>query len=260
MTSGANFDLKAEIADYWDGRADTFDDSPSHFIRPGTEEAAWQALLHRHLGDLRRPRVLELGCGTGLITLQLVKAGAEVTAVDLGERMLAHARRKAVAESADVRFVFADAEDPFPAGEDFDAVVCRHLVWTLPNPEAAFRRWHAQLRPGGKVLIFDHHTDRGGLRCRLLSKMAGWLDRGPAKRPRSISDPDSPYHRLRSQLPFGVDGVAPSELAALLSRAGFAEVDIDPVPDLRRAQRAGRPLAFALRSLSRDTYLIVARR
>lgn len=255
-----NFDLKAEIASYWDSRADTFDDSPSHFIRPGAEEAAWQAVLRRHLPDVDRPNVLELGCGTGLITLQLIKAGAEVTAVDLGERMLGRAREKVAASFPEVRFLFADAEDPFLAGEDFDAIVCRHLVWTLPDPASAFRRWHDLLKPGGKVLIFDHHADRGGLRHRGLTALSKWLDSGRAPPAPSTSDAESPYHRLQARLPFGLGGAPAAMLAPLLSAAGFGRVEIDPIRDLRRAQRAGRRFSFTLRSLSRESYLITATR
>ena len=45
-------------------------------------------------------------------------------------------------------------ETGFPS-ERFDALVTRHLTWTLPDPEKAYREWHRLLKPGGMLLNFD---------------------------------------------------------------------------------------------------------
>ena len=129
----------------------TFDASPGHGIAAGAERAAWNELLAGCLGSLKGQRVLELACGTGEFTSLLVGAGADVTGLDLSPGMLAKARAKVPG----AKLHSGDAEDTREPAAKYDAVVCRHLVWTLPNPAAAFSDWFRVLRPGGALLIVD---------------------------------------------------------------------------------------------------------
>ncbi|HWX46940.1 MAG TPA: methyltransferase domain-containing protein [Roseomonas sp.] len=55
----------------------------------------------------------------------------------------------------DLRRFLGDAEDTREPGGHYDAVVSRHLVWTLVDPAAAFHDWFRVLRPGGRVVIAD---------------------------------------------------------------------------------------------------------
>lgn len=252
---GVNYDIKVEIADYWDGRADGFDEHPGHAIRDGAEAEAWRDLLARHLPPLDKPRVLELGCGTGVVTEQLLRHGAAVTAVDLSEKMLARARRKLAGYEATI--VFGDAEDPLFAAHSFDAVICRHLMWTLPEPLLALTRWHRLLATGGRALLIEGRWGDGGAWPRLLRACAARLDPSPARRA-TIGDAGSPYHHLAPQLPLGVDGARAERIVNLAHSAGFARTEIDRLSALRRAQRSGLGLAGKLRSLAIDRYLVRA--
>lgn len=255
---GGNFDLKSQIAAYWDSRADGFDASPFHAIAPGREEAAWQALLRRHLPPVDRPHILELGCGTGVITLQLVKLGAEVVAVDLGERMLGHARAKAAKAGAKVTFMFGDAEDPFMAGAGFDAVISRHLIWTLPDPAAALGRWLQVLKPGGRTLVIDHDGRPGNPLKRAAKALAARFDR--RERP-TVHAADSAYRDIRTQLPYGLHGLPAARVAELMVAAGYTGLAIDAMAGVRRAQwRKAASVADRLRVLSHQRYLIAGAR
>jgi malonyl-CoA O-methyltransferase len=71
-------------------------------------------------------RVLDVGCGTGRYALPLAARGAEVTAIDFSEGMLARARAKAAATpSAAVRFHVHDLNTPFPFPDrSFERVLC----------------------------------------------------------------------------------------------------------------------------------------
>ena len=99
-----------------------------------------------------------MGAGTGFLALLLAELGHRVTGVDLAPGMLALARAKAARLPAGaVRPVFApgDAVDPpLPAGS-VDAVISRHLLWTLTEPQRAFANWRRLLRPGGRVVAID---------------------------------------------------------------------------------------------------------
>ena len=94
--------------------------------------------------------MLDAGCGTGILSLELAGRGHRVTGIDYAPEMLALAKEKANAAGAAIRFEHADAEAlPF-APASFDLVITRHVLWTLPHPEAAIIEWTRVLRPGGR--------------------------------------------------------------------------------------------------------------
>jgi len=73
--------------------------------------------------------------------------------------MIAEARKKAVERQFSIRFADADAEQlPFAAGT-FDMAVSRHLLWTLPHPDAAIGEWVRVLRPGGRLIVVESQAD-----------------------------------------------------------------------------------------------------
>jgi SAM-dependent methyltransferase len=143
--------LTDRIADFWDGAAAAFDAEPDHGLRDAAVRDAWARRLRAWLpaapGD-----VLDLGCGTGSLALLAVEAGHRVVGVDLSPRMVELARAKLAGFAT---LLVGDAADP-PVGDGrFDAVLVRHLVWTLPDPTAAFERWVDLLRPGGRLVLVE---------------------------------------------------------------------------------------------------------
>lgn len=142
---------------------------------PGPELDAWAEAARQHLGT-KPLRVLELACGTGEVTNVLLSLGHEVTALDFSEHMLAVAKCKH-AGNPKARFILADAENTMEPDGDYDAVVCRHLVWTLTDAERAFSDWHRVLRSGGKLLIFDGDWAKPAPFGRLALFAIGMIDR-----------------------------------------------------------------------------------
>jgi SAM-dependent methyltransferase len=102
--------------------------------------------------------VLEVGCGTGVVTGELARLGeARVVGLDVAGGMLAFARR----QEGGVTYVQADAHAlPFTAGS-FDAVVCHYLLLWLADPAQAVREMARVVRPGGDVLACAE-PDYGG--------------------------------------------------------------------------------------------------
>jgi SAM-dependent methyltransferase len=97
--------------------------------------------------------VLDVGTGPGQIAMDLARLGHRVTGIDIVPEMVDRARSESAGASNPPVFRRGDAtEPPFPAGS-FDAVVARHLLWTLPEPERALRNWRRLLRPGGRVAV-----------------------------------------------------------------------------------------------------------
>lgn len=144
----------AAIADYWDTAAETYDEEPDHGLREATTRAAWARRLAQWVP---RPAgsVLDAGCGTGSLALLLAEAGHLVTGVDAAPEMVRRARAKAEAAGVRARFLLGEAADPPVGDRPFDAVLERHVVWTLPEPQQALRRWVSMLRPGGRLVLVE---------------------------------------------------------------------------------------------------------
>ncbi len=163
MTSLETDVVKHQVAAHWGRRASGFDAGFGHSIRTSDERAAWDRIFDLVLCGRGPIAALDAGCGTGFLSFELAARGHRVTGVDFAPAMLAEARRKAAEHDAPVRFEEADAEQlSFPSGS-FDFAISRHVLWTLPHPEAAIDEWIRVLRPGGRLVVLDGQFDPGFL-------------------------------------------------------------------------------------------------
>jgi SAM-dependent methyltransferase len=147
-----------EIAS-WDAEADAFDEPADHGLRDPAVRRAWRELL---LGVLPEPpaRVADLGCGTGTLSVLLAESGYQVGGLDFSPRMIQLAERKAHGV-AGVRFLEADAFDPPLPEASYDAVLCRHVLWAMPDPAVALTRWLRLLSPRGRLLLVEGRWSNG---------------------------------------------------------------------------------------------------
>lgn len=256
--SNPNWTLKDEIREYWSMRSETFDLSPGHEIFGDDERAAWHRLIRRHLGDGEGRAVLDLASGTGVISRLLSETGFKVTGLDFSEPMLERARRKHKALKTGATFLIGDAEDTRQPDDHYDAVTTRHLVWTLPDPAAAFADWFRVLKPGGKVLIVDADMAARTLPQRIGRKIAGWL-KAVAPNPATTHGIDRAVHnRILERVHFS-RGARAEDVAALLAGAGFEDIVIDrDHRAIRKAQGRHMPLHQRIDRASQDRYAIRA--
>jgi SAM-dependent methyltransferase len=139
------------VRDFWDAQSSRYDEDPDHGLRDAAAREAWRAHLTEWLPE-PPGIVLDLGCGTGSLSLLALEAGHQVHGVDLSPAMVAEATAKCA--GLDASFTVGDAADP-PVAGPVDAVLARHLLWTLPDPHAALRRWLGLLRPGGRLVLVE---------------------------------------------------------------------------------------------------------
>lgn len=110
-----------------------------------------QGLLLSVIGDVQSKKILDVGAGTGRMTLPMAAAGAEVTALDVSEAMLKVLSRKAKGKT--ITTVVGEAESlPFP-DETFDVVVAAFLVVHLKNPRRFFDEAYRVLKDGGVLIV-----------------------------------------------------------------------------------------------------------
>jgi SAM-dependent methyltransferase len=231
MTTGS---VSEEIQQFWDEDAAVYDDSPEHHPRRPHERAAWSATLRRLLPD-PPARVLDAGAGTGFLSLLLAAQAYQVTAMDLSAGMLEKLRAKAVRQGLDVEIVQADAASP-PDGP-FDAVVERHLLWTLPDPAAALGAWRQAVPTGRLVLVEGTWGETTGIPAvqaearRLARRFRG-------------HEPGHHGHytdRVVSALPHA-NGITPAEMVSLVEASPWGRARLERLRDVEWATLEGRSL------------------
>lgn len=146
----------------WDAEAAAFDDEPDHGLRDPATREAWRQLLAAHL-PTPPCDVVDLGCGTGTLSVLLAEAGHRVRGLDSSPAMVERAVAKAADAGLDVDLAVGDAGNPPPDLGPVDVVLCRHVLWALDDADAALGRWAALLRPGGRFVLVEGrwHTGAG---------------------------------------------------------------------------------------------------
>lgn len=228
LQSGVLMDVKGVIADYWDKRSHTYHNGLNKLR--ADEHSIWVGALKDVLNGGEHLKILDLGTGPGFLALILAELGHEVTGLDISEGMLEKARYNARTRNLMIDFCLADAENlPFQ-DEDFDLVVSKYLLWTLPHPERAVDEWNRVLKPGGKVVLidgvwFDPAINRW-LRRNLSTLLAIVTERRNPWRFKRY------YNPIKDRLPF-YSGVKPHELYTLFNEAGLTNVSLKPLSEVQ---------------------------
>ena len=150
-----------ESRQYWDNQAATFDNEPDHGLHDASVREAWANLFVRLLPS-SRSAILDVGCGTGSLSVLLASLGHSVTGIDLSPAMIAQAEAKAKTLGQRITFKVMDASNPDLSPQQFDVIVCRHLLWALPELAQILKRWADMLLLGGHFLLIEGLWWTGG--------------------------------------------------------------------------------------------------
>ncbi len=222
-----------DIRTYWDDDAATYDLAAQHRPRSLLVMAAWTAALERLLPP-PPSWVLDCGAGTGFLSLIAARLGHRVTAVDLSGAMLEHLRRVAASEGLEIQIVEGRADEP---DGEFDAVMERHLLWTLLDPEASLRAWRAAA-PAGTLVLVETLWGRADPVERVKGRFRHSLRRLRGGVPEHHAE--YPEH-VRSGLPLG-GGTNPSKLVDLVAAAGWQRPKLVRLSDVEWAERIQLPI------------------
>jgi 2-polyprenyl-6-hydroxyphenyl methylase / 3-demethylubiquinone-9 3-methyltransferase len=133
---------------WWDPASDLF--GPLHALNP--LRLAW---VEQVAGGLAGRRVLDVGCGGGILSEAMARQGAQVTGIDLGDKALGVARLHKLESgvNVDYRLVAVEtlaAESP----ASFDVVTCMEMLEHVPDPGSIVTACAVLLRPGG-IAVFS---------------------------------------------------------------------------------------------------------
>ncbi len=139
----AKFDALATR--WWDADGEF---RPLHEINPLRLD--W---IRQHV-DLNGSKVVDIGCGGGILTESMAKAGAVVTGIDMAERPLSVARLHQIESGVNVDYQQSTAEElaASHAGQ-FDVVTCLEMLEHVPRPAEIVASVHTLLRPGGQAFF-----------------------------------------------------------------------------------------------------------
>jgi len=136
----------AELAHKWWDKNSEF--KPLHAINPLRLD--WI----NSLVNLKNKRVLDVGCGGGILSESMFFKGADVTGIDLGEKALNVAKLHQLESGAKVNYQYISVEElaKQQAGS-FDVVTCMEMLEHVPDPASIVKACSALVKPGGTVFF-----------------------------------------------------------------------------------------------------------
>jgi SAM-dependent methyltransferase len=207
---------------------------------------AWTEALGQAAAGAGGREALDIGTGPGTIALLWAEVGCVSTGTDFSVPMLEAARVAAAEKGLAASFVEGDAESPPFPPDRFDIISSRFVLFTLPHPGYAMRRWMRLLRPGGAMVLIGHEHEGD--------------TKGPPRPATTPSkwQPDARHQEALRQLPF-VHHTA-GELSVVMEAVGLCDIrriPMDRVVAARKALAGRNPASGAFQS---TPYILAGRK
>ena len=108
------------------------------------------------VGDIRNKKILELGCGGANIGISLAKRGGLVTAIDISEQQINHARDEAKREGVDIHFDVSAIED-YVLHDEYDLIISICAFQYVDHLDHVFQKIYQHLTTGGTFIFSTNH-------------------------------------------------------------------------------------------------------
>lgn len=104
--------------------------------------------------DLKGKRVLDIGCGGGILTEAIAREGAEVTGIDQGERVIKIAKLHSLESQLDIDYQQINIENFIKKNKHkFDVITCLEMLEHVPDPASVIKACSQILKPDGKLFL-----------------------------------------------------------------------------------------------------------
>lgn len=133
-----------------------------------------------------RSKILDVGCGTGSMSLELARSGHDVLGIDIDEERVGIANRilregPTLKRPGSLEYQVADFREWSDSQEEYDAIIFSRTLHDLSNPEQIVSKAHSLLRNGGRIVCLEYAYDRIDRRTaiwlyqvRKMLESAGW--------------------------------------------------------------------------------------
>jgi 2-polyprenyl-6-hydroxyphenyl methylase/3-demethylubiquinone-9 3-methyltransferase len=201
--------FEAMAAEWWDPNGKF---KPLHMLNP----CRLEYITSQIAGEFGRDRsaaqpfeglrLLDIGCGGGLLSEPMARLGAPVVGADAAERNLPVARIHAEQSGLDIDYRFTTAEAMAAAGEQFDVVLNMEVVEHVADPQAYLDACQQLLKPGGLMICSTINRNAKSFAMAIVGAeyVMRWLPKGTHE-----------WNKF----------ITPDELCALISKAGLNPVD-----------------------------------
>lgn len=201
--------FEAMAAEWWDPKGKF---KPLHMMNPIRLGYITTQIATEFGRDLKAPRpfeglrLLDIGCGGGLLSEPMARLGAQVMGADAAPKNIEVARLHADQVGLDIDYRAETAEALLAAGESFDAVLAMEIVEHVAEPPAFVQACHDLLRPGGVLVMSTLNRTARSFAAAIVGAewVMRWLPKGTHEWSRFIT---------------------PEELAAMMQASGLKVVD-----------------------------------
>ncbi len=195
------------VAERWNTHAEKYD-TTHHGNNTEEDISNWKEVLEAQMGDDRRVEVLDVGAGTGFLTLLISELGYRCRGLDISGGMLDVARQHARERGLAIEFIQGAVESMPISDNSLDVIANRSLMWTLLTPDTILKEWLRALKPGGKLLCF----------CTAGKGM-----------------PEGHHYSQEIEDMLPLKGASVEKLTSVLSEAGFIDVEAVHLEKIRNA-------------------------
>ena len=148
--TNVNFDEIAKFEQiahqWWDLNGDF---KPLHQINPLRRQ-----FIVQHASDVFGKKIIDVGCGGGILAESLAKLGADVTGIDMGEEPLNVAKLHALESNVKVNYLKRTAEQQATeVSQHYDIVTCMEMLEHVPDPASVINALSNMVKPGGLVFL-----------------------------------------------------------------------------------------------------------